>query len=72
MKATPSNAYTEFDRRFLHASSWAERKDGVPLELLDNLSQKRNKPPRTHSFADSPLATIGRHVAWVIFDRRKL
>jgi len=38
MKPTPSLAYQEFDRRFLNASySWPERKDGVPLELLDKL-----------------------------------
>ena len=43
MKATPSNAYQEFDRRFLHASTWAERKDGVPLELLDNLSPEEKQ-----------------------------
>ncbi len=28
-----------FRRNFLHATSWTERKDGVPLYLLDNLTR---------------------------------
>ena len=27
-----------FRKEFLGANSWAQRKDGVPLDLLDNLS----------------------------------
>ena len=43
MKTTPSLAYQEFDRRFLNAYSWPERKDGVPLELLDKLDPEEKQ-----------------------------
>jgi hypothetical protein len=44
MKPTPSSAYQEFDRCFLNANyCWAERKDGVPLELLDKLNPEEKE-----------------------------
>jgi len=44
MKPTSSLAYQEFDRCFLNASySWPERKDGVPLELLDKLNPEEKQ-----------------------------
>jgi hypothetical protein len=43
MKPTPSSAYEDFDRWFLHANSWQERKDGVPLELLDKLNPEEKQ-----------------------------
>lgn len=33
----PSKAYEDFEHDFLNANSWPQRKDGVPLELLDAL-----------------------------------
>jgi hypothetical protein len=35
----PSQAYTRFVVEFLEANSWAQRKEGVPLELLDALDE---------------------------------
>jgi len=32
------SAYDDFTRDFLNAKTWAQRKDGVPLDLLDALS----------------------------------
>lgn len=32
-----------FRKEFLEAKSWAQRKDGVPLDLLDNLTDKELK-----------------------------
>ena len=34
----PSDKLEIFRKEFLNANSWAQRKDGVPLDLLDNLS----------------------------------
>ena len=43
MKPTPSSAYKDFDRWFLHANTWQERKDGAPLELLDKLNPEEKQ-----------------------------
>ena len=32
------SAYDDFERDFLNADTWAQRKDGLPLDLLDALS----------------------------------
>lgn len=32
------DAFTQFERDFLHANTWPHRKDVVPLYLLDQLS----------------------------------
>ena len=32
-----------FRKGFLEANSWAQRKDGVPLDLLDNLTDEELK-----------------------------
>jgi HEAT repeat protein len=32
------SAYNDFQRDFLNANTWAQRKDGLPLDLLDALS----------------------------------
>ncbi len=36
----PSDKLEIFRKEFLNANSWAQRKDGVPLDLLDNLSSE--------------------------------
>ena len=36
----PSNKLEIFRKEFLNANSWAQRKDGVPLGLLDNLTNE--------------------------------
>lgn len=35
-----SNNLTQFYSEFLNADTWAQRKDGVPLDLLDNLTSE--------------------------------
>ena len=57
MKPTPSSAYKDFDRWFLHANTWQERKDGAPLELLDKLN------PEEKQTAEEVL--ISRLLQWV-------
>lgn len=32
-----------FRKEFLEANSWSQRKDGVPLDLLDNLTDEEQK-----------------------------
>lgn len=39
-----STVYQRFVREYLEANSWAERKDGVPVEILDELtSEEKDK-----------------------------
>ncbi|HWB90976.1 MAG TPA: hypothetical protein VG605_03970 [Puia sp.] len=35
-----SAAFEYFQRDFLHANTWSQRKDGVPLDLLNRLSSE--------------------------------
>lgn len=36
----PSNKLEIFRKEFLNANSWSQRKGGVPLDLLDNLTNQ--------------------------------
>lgn len=38
-----SNAYERFVREYLEAKSWAERKDGVPVEIIDELTSEEKE-----------------------------
>jgi hypothetical protein len=38
-----TNNLDKFRKEFLEANSWAQRKDGVPLDLLDNLTSEELK-----------------------------
>jgi hypothetical protein len=38
-----SNAYQRFVREYLEANSWAERKDGAPVEIIDKLTSEERE-----------------------------
>jgi len=40
---TVTNTLDKFRKEYLEANTWEQRKDGVPLELLDNLSNEELK-----------------------------
>lgn len=42
-KTTVKNNFDIFKKEYLEANTWEQRKDGVPLDLLDNLSNKELK-----------------------------
>jgi hypothetical protein len=55
------NGLLVFRRDFLNANTWAQRKDGVPLELLDNLTPQELKIAEKELLAQASL-----HDSWLI------
>ena len=62
---TVTNNFDIFKKEFLEANTWAQRKDGVPLDLLDNLTNEELKTAeieliKVASLRDSwPLVGLG-------------
>jgi hypothetical protein len=50
-----------FKRDFLEANTWAQRKDGIPLDLLDNLSMDERKAAEL-----ALIQAAGLHDSWPI------
>ena len=47
MSEHPSPAWTNFERDFLNANSWPQRKDGFPADLLEALSPEERQRAET-------------------------
>lgn len=51
--------FAQFERDFLHANTWSQRKDGVPLYLLDQLS-----PEERVRAEDSLIESLSEGDSW--------